>query len=94
MDSKYCLVVAELESQGLEERKRAKVANYIVPYGSADFEGDNRPDVTGEQELAEARGMSHVNSAIYMQGTRRAFVHHANAILRPSQQRIADYMEG
>ncbi|KAJ4412531.1 hypothetical protein N0V82_008756, partial [Gnomoniopsis sp. IMI 355080] len=55
VDSKYRAVVAELESHGLDQRKRIRIRDHIVPYGSADFENAIRPEVTGEQELAEAR---------------------------------------
>lgn len=56
-DSKYRAVVAELESHGLDQRKRIRSRDHVVPYGSADFENAIRSEVTGEKELAEARGM-------------------------------------
>lgn len=62
VDSKYCAVVAELESQGLDQRKRTRTRDHVVPYGSAEFEDRTRPDVTGEEELAEAR--DHVEGAL------------------------------
>lgn len=58
VDTKYPIVLAELEGQGLDQRKRTRIRGHIVPYGSAEFEDKIRPEITGEQELAEARGMS------------------------------------
>lgn len=57
-DPKYRMVLAELEGQGLDQRKRTRIRGHIVPFGSTEFEDKIRPEVTGEQELAEARGMS------------------------------------
>lgn len=57
VDPKYCAVVAELECQSLDPRKRARTESYLVPYGSALFDSGIRPDVTGSQDLDEARGM-------------------------------------
>lgn len=94
VDRRYHLVVAELESQGLEERKRARVEEYVVPYGSAKFEDEIRPEVTGEQELAEARGMSCVKSTTCMHVIRSQLVDHTNDLLRPSRERFAGHMEG
>lgn len=57
VDTKYRTVIAELESQSLDSRKRARSEAYLVPYGSAQFESVIRPEVTGVQDLDEARGM-------------------------------------
>lgn len=56
-DSKYRAVLAELESQGLDQRKRTRIRGHIVPYGSVEFENQIKPEITGEQDLVEARGM-------------------------------------
>lgn len=57
VDSKYCAVVAELESQSLDSRKCARSEAYLVPYGSSEFRSEIRPEVTGAQDLDQARGM-------------------------------------
>lgn len=62
VDSKYRAVVDELESQGLDQRKRARRRDHVVPYGSAEFQDGFGSQVTGEQELVEARGMSCIKS--------------------------------
>lgn len=94
VDLKYRAVVAELESQGLAERKCARKEEYMVPYGSAEFESETKPEVTGEQELAEARGMSSVKLTTYMHGAGRGDVHYADQSIRPSQERLGQHMEG
>lgn len=58
VDSKYLTVLAELESQGLDQRKRTRIRGHVVPYGGVEFENQIKPEITGEQDLNEARGMS------------------------------------
>lgn len=58
-DKQYNEVVAELESQGFGERKRARKDTYARPYpGHVDFEPKDEMINTGTQDLALARGKS------------------------------------
>lgn len=58
VDARYHSVLAELESQGLDQRKRTRIRGHIVPYGNVEFENDTKPEIAGKQDLTEARGRS------------------------------------
>lgn len=55
VDSKYRAAVAELECQSFDARKRSRKEDHVVPYGSMYFKDEIRPEVTGRQDLDEAR---------------------------------------
>lgn len=58
VDEKYQATVAELESQGFGERKRARAGIYLSPYGDAQFEERKQDETNGQEMLDKARGRS------------------------------------
>lgn len=56
VDDKYQATVAELESQGFGERKRARAGFHVSPYGDALFEEREEDEISGQEMLDNARG--------------------------------------